>query len=527
MPVAETEMPVADPNDSSLSYIPHFAKGALINFSGGLARMALLYIYTLLLARMLPASALGEYFMMFSIINILGLASVVGLDFGLIRYVSLFATEGDFTSARRVLKSSLIIGTLIGIVAAAGLFYATPILKETFFDNSDTAVTGLRIFAIAVPFLVIARMFNATTQAMHKMQYQVISRDLVEQISKVLLSVVAVAIGAQLLGIVWANVASILIGATLSLFFSTLVLPKRMTSSPAVKIASPSVRRPELRLLKYSFPLAFSNLLALMLLWIDTLLLGYLSNSTNVGFYGAALRVATASAAVTVAFTTVFAPVIPELYNRGRMEQLSVLFKTVSKWIFICSFPIFLILALFSEPIMRLFGSDFSSGSLALVLLAFGQLLSATAGPTGFMILMSGRSRIELFNMAASLSICVILCFILISKFGIVGAALANMFAAGSLVLLRSAEVWYFMRIKAFDRSYIKPLIAGFVATGAISLIVHLMNTQIGLVKAIIFSIGMLIIYLLAIRALGLDEHDEIVLGLLKARVMRARQSAS
>ena len=511
---------MAESSDQPISYLPHFAKGALINFSGGLSRMVLLYMYTLLLARMLTVSGLGEYFLMFSIINILGLASVVGLDFGLIRYIALYAGNGDFASARRVLRASLLLGGTIGVLTAVALVLLAPVLNSTFFNDSETAVAGLRIFSLSIPFLVVARMYNATTQAMHRMQYQVFSRDLGEQISKLLLSVGAIVLGAQLIGVVWANVVSICFGAMLSLIFASLVLPK-----PAENIAITG--RPERELFRYSFPLAFSNILCLVLLWIDILLLGYLTNSTDVGFYGAALRVATASTAVTVAFSTVFAPVIPELYEKGHLEQLSVLFKTVSKWIFACSFPIFLVLALFADPIMRLFGSDFSSGSVALILLAFGQLLSASAGPTGFMILMSGHSRVELLNMAVALGVNVSLCVLLIPRYGIIGAAMANMFSAAVLVSMRATEVWIFMRINAFDRGIIKPLLAGSLVAGALALLLRYVITNIGLGLTMVLSITLFALYVLAILAMGLDEHDETVLRLVKARLLRVRGSTT
>ena len=84
---------VADGTGKS-SQLPHVARGAIINFSGILVRMVLVYGYTFLLARMLTVGELGEYFLMFTIINLLGLASLVGLYFDVVRYVAIYAVDG-------------------------------------------------------------------------------------------------------------------------------------------------------------------------------------------------------------------------------------------------------------------------------------------------------------------------------------------------------------------------------------------------------------------------------------------------
>ncbi|MFA5809213.1 MAG: hypothetical protein WC935_02585, partial [Thermoleophilia bacterium] len=106
--------------------------------------MVFVYGYTFLLARMLPVSELGEYFLMFTIINILGLASMVGLDLGVVRYVALYAGENRLGLARKTLRAGLYFGIPVALLFTAGLIIAAPYLGDRMFNGSEAAVFGLR-----------------------------------------------------------------------------------------------------------------------------------------------------------------------------------------------------------------------------------------------------------------------------------------------------------------------------------------------------------------------------------------------
>ncbi|MFA5816016.1 MAG: flippase [Bacteroidales bacterium] len=514
-PRVKTDETTADAAGYQSTYLPGVAKGAMINLFGAFCRTVMLYAYTLLLARALTPSDLGHYFLIFTIINIMGLVAIVGLDFGVVRYVALYAGEGRFGLARKTLTASLFISVPIGIAVAALIAGLAPWLTGLLMEETDASVMAIRIFAISIPFWVVARLFNATTQGMHRMEYQVYSRDIGEQLSKFVFTAIALIIGVGLIGVVWANVASVVLAAGMSLVFFTIVLPRN-------KAVSNAVASPVRQIFHYSLPLAFSNILGMLLLYIDMLLVGYLASPADVGYYGAALRLVTGSQAILLAFATVFTPVISDLYNKRSDAELHELFKTVGRWIFTCSFPIFLVLFLLSDPIMQVFGTDFTAGSGALMLLAFSQLVNAGTGTAGLMVLMSGRSHMELINVGVSLIINVIICMLLIPAHGVVGAAIANVTAAVVINVMRSVEVWVFMRMQVYSIKFVKPLLAG--AGGAIMVLILNNFTSIGsnLTQLMIAGAALVVTYFVIMIALGLDAQDHAILQMVKRRFSRA-----
>ncbi|MHB9053002.1 MAG: flippase [Thermoleophilia bacterium] len=499
----------------SITFLPRLAKGAMINLTGAAGRTVLLYAYTLLLARMLSVGDLGEYFLLFTIINIVGLVSTIGLDVGVVRFVSIYSGEGRPGLARRVLQIALFIGVPIGALMAALLFFLAPALRDVFFSDSETAVAGIRIFAISIPFWVGARMYNGVTQGMHRMQYQVFSRDFGEQSSKLLLSIIAILAGAGLTGVVWANDGSVLIAAVLSMFFASRVLPRSLSRSQPVL-------EPARKLVWYSTPLAISYMLGMILMWADLLAMGYFRTTTEVGLYGAALRVGVATSTLVLAFGTVFSPVISDLYNKNNMEALVSLLKTVTRWMFICSFPIFLLLLIFPEPILRLFGTDFAQSGEVLMVLAVGQMFNAAAGSAGFIVVMSGRSKLEMLNVCVALVVEVALCVTLIPPYGAMGAAVANTMAFVTVNLMRSAELWGIMRIHAYDREFIKPLFAGGLSAVVVYATITISNWDSGLLKLVLMASLMVMLYVLFMVLMGLDNKDKAVLQMVKDRFARA-----
>jgi O-antigen/teichoic acid export membrane protein len=490
----------------------HVAGGAAINFSGTIARSVVLYLYTFMLARMLSPDELGEYFLVTIVINYLALIATLGLGIGVTRFVALYAGEGKNTEARNIMWVSMMIGVPTGLVFAVGLFFAAPYLNGILFHDSTTAVAGIRVFSVAIPMLVAAAISNAATQGMHRMKYQVYSRDLAEQLSKLGFSGAVLVMGTGLIGVIGANVGSVIVALSMAFVFALKVLPKE--KGEVTRLTAPPKS-----IISYSLPLVFSGILVTLQTKVDTVLLGYFTTSANVGYYGVAISVSTFAKKINLAFLTVFSPIIADLWNRKKKGELSLLFKTVARWIFVLSLPVFILLAVLADPIMTLFGEAFVAGSGALVVITAGQFINSATGATGLMVLMSGRSKLELFNIALIFALDAAACLLLIPRFGIMGAAIANMLSIGIVNILRALEVWFLMRLHAYDRHYVNPAFAGI--SGGLMLFIasrYILGT-VSTVWLVFLSTLFLAYYAIIIRAVGMSDQDRSVFVVIKSRL--------
>jgi O-antigen/teichoic acid export membrane protein len=157
-------------------------------------------------------------------------------------------------------------------------------------------------------------------------------------------------------------------------------------------------------------------------------MLGIYRSESEVGYYSIAVKLATLTAFVLQAINTMAAPKFSELYHTGKMDELFHVARKSTKLIFWTTIPILVVLVLFGKPILGLlFGRDFTVAYPAMVLLIVGQFANSISGSTGNFMNMTGRQKIFRNIIFLSALINIVLCFVLIPRFGINGAAFAGM----------------------------------------------------------------------------------------------------
>jgi len=487
-------------------------KGATINMVGTLVHLMLVFGYSIFLARVLSPDDLGRYFIGFAILGFLVIVALLGLDFTIWRYVPLFIGEGKTERARGVVLSSLMITFVSSLIIGGFLFLSADWLGETFFNDRELD-SVFKFFAVALPFTVVARIFNASTQGLKLMRYQVLSKDLGEQGSKFLLSAFLLSFG--LVGILYANVLAAAIAALLAFIFLQSKLP-------VIGGYNRSFR--QLRLIaSFSLPLIFSTIFSFLMIWVDTLLLGYFRGPDEVGLYGIALRVAILGTLVLSSFNTMFSPFISDLYNRRELKRLGVLFSFVTKWVVTCSLPIFIIVILFADQALSLFGARFMVVSSSLMVLAVGQFINSGTGPVAGMVLMSGRAYLDLANNLLAVALNVVLCLILIPPYGIIGAAVANGVATASINVIRAVEVYLIMGVQGYNRTFLKPLLAGAVAGTLSYVIFHYFSGNAGAWLIFVLAAAFLTSYTGLLAIMGFDEEDRAMARIVKDRLDPAK----
>ena len=100
--------------------------------------------------------------------------------------------------------------------------------------------------------------------------------------------------------------------------------------------------------------------------------------------------------------------------------------KKITRLIVVISLPVLLAFLLYPGLIMSVFGSQYSQGQSVLQILVIGYFVSICTGPVGVLLMMSGNERFLRNITMLTAAINIILCFVLIPRYGIVGAAYAT-----------------------------------------------------------------------------------------------------
>jgi O-antigen/teichoic acid export membrane protein len=100
------------------------------------------------------------------------------------------------------------------------------------------------------------------------------------------------------------------------------------------------------------------------------------------------------------------------------------LYKDVSRWIFTGAFALFLVIVVFGPEVMGIFGEAFGAGVTALVIVAVAQLYSSSVGPAPRMLAMTDNQNFAMIATSVAAVTGVIVSFILIPRFEVLGAAI-------------------------------------------------------------------------------------------------------
>jgi O-antigen/teichoic acid export membrane protein len=208
------------------------------------------------------------------------------------------------------------------------------------------------------------------------------------------------------------------------------------------------------KLFRYAGPRAPAALFSQLLFWTDLFVLTNYASGTEVGLYSAALRAGQIIVLFLTSVSLMFSPFVADLHNRGETARLDGLFKNLTRWTIAATMPVFLLLLVAPAASLRIFGSEFSGGETALLILIAGQFVNIATGSVGFVLIMVGRTGWDLLVYGLSLALNLGLAFWLCPRYGMEGAAIANSVTFALSKWARLALVKRFVGIQPYDRVY-------------------------------------------------------------------------
>jgi O-antigen/teichoic acid export membrane protein len=484
------------------------ARGGGIAFAGNLIDKGLRFPLEILLARVLGVGDYGSYSLGYGLAIIGSELSMLGLPSAVVRFGALYRGVGDTKRVKGTLSSAFLI-SIMSSVAAGGLLFAFSRSISEMFDMPK--LTGvLRIFACAFPFYVITLMAGHAAGAFQAVKSQTAVTNLCRPLANVVIVSGVFLLGFRLLGAVYGFLISSVVSALFGLYLLHRIFPDIVSEiKPSYEVR---------RLLRFSLPVLFVGFSYALLAQTDRIMLGYFKASADLGVYSAAANISQQAGLITYSFSYIFCPIISDLYNRNEFKDFERLYKTVTRWIVSLNVVILLLLILFARQIMGVFGSDFTSGWLVLVVLAAVHLLGYCAGGAlvGYVLRMSGKQDIEMINTAVMLVLNVVLNFWLIPIYGILGAAIATGVSFAAINVARILEVYAFLRMHPYDTNYHKPFVAG----GLVLLLsAFLSMSHILTLHWVTSMVTLSLAYFVILYLLGLEYEDVMIWAAVKRRI--------
>ncbi len=513
--------PPASTTTESQKTLVSTAKGGGMMFAGRMFETVGRFGTGVILARFLGATDYGVYSLCISITAIVTACAILGLGQGVVQYVSIFSNKQDSASIQGTLWASLGIPFVVSIGLGVALFVGQPYVVALFGKPELAGV--LPIVAATLPFNTLLFVGGFAVVAFKKIHYRVLSQDIAFTVSKIILTGVLVLTVFNTTSALLIQTVSIIISAAVVIYFLHRTFPlNRPFKAARFHLGS---------LMLFSLPVYLTNVIGLLESQIQTLLLGIFGTLSVVGIFTVALRVSMLGKIFHASIVTVTMPQVSDLYSRGEWAQLHHFYQVVTKWTFTANLPLFLLILLFPEPILTIFGDTFITGeplvllgipfdpsTTTLILLGSANLLGAATGICGVLVTMTGKPILNTINSLLALGTLVGLNLLLVPSLGIIGAGIAQVMAVFILNGARIGQIVYLYQMWPYNPTFLKPVAAGLIAFGTTYALGFSITTLNDLLSILIQTLFLFIVYGGSILLLGLGADDRFILGRVGSR---------
>jgi len=394
------------------------AKGASFIFLNSIIFYILRFFYKIIISRYLGPSDLGLLSLALMVFGVSTTLSLVGLNNGIIKYVSHYHGLLDHKRILGTIRGCLKISLVTSIITAFIVIIFSKFISNNIFHTPKLQPL-LIIFAICIPLLNQTKLISKTFTAFKKPEINILTASFGREVSLLIFVSIAIFFGG--------NILNISIMYTLS-FITSLILSLIILQKKIFPFITKAKAKYEYKgLLKYSLPLFLSAAFVEILGWADTFFIGIFLDTYNVGIYNIALSLATSLNIFLGTFAKISFPIISELKANNNRNQINNIFRTASRWGFLLSLPFFLLAIILPSQIISItFGGDYAAGSTAFSILIIAFFLNVITGPTTEVIKSFSKVNIIFWTSIFTAIFNIILNISLIPSFGLIGAALAT-----------------------------------------------------------------------------------------------------
>jgi O-antigen/teichoic acid export membrane protein len=387
-------------------------------------------ILPLLLLLILPFLVLklgSDKFGIWMLVNAMtGLTGVFqfGLSDATIKYVSSYRARKDWTSVQRVVRSTLAVYGLLGLVTALLVYVVAPFLGHHVFRievaQQPLAISAIRVGGIGMSVRFVHSVFSSAVQGCER--YDLTARVTIPVKVLSMLAVVLIAAkGWGILAILW---GAVLLSAGGALVMA--LVAKRLISGMVVW---PALDRSALREVfgfgLYSWLQSISSSLFAV---TDLFLVGVLLGTTAVTYYSVCQRLAAQIHALPAAGSSFLFPLSSAIAEQSNVNRMRAVYSRASNTITAIAAATGVPMMLFSRSILtHWMGADFAGHASGLLrVLAFAYALLAISIVPYNLLNGTGHVRVNTLIGWLSATIAVAATLLLVPVLGLSGVAWAK-----------------------------------------------------------------------------------------------------
>jgi O-antigen/teichoic acid export membrane protein len=383
--------------------------------SAGLA-----YLSQILLARWMGGSDYGVYVYVWTWVLLLGSMMDFGISASAQKLIPEYRTRGEHARLRGFLSGSrwmtFIVSSAVALLLAGVIKLLSPWIEPG-------AGVPLMIGCLTLPAFVVANTQDGIARSHDWMRLGLMPQFVVRQSL-----IIGFTAGAFALGFHLGATAAMLASAAavwIAMLGQMIVMNRRLRDTVEAGPKAYDFRG----WLAVSLPILLVEGFYLLLSYTDVLMLQQFRSSEEVGVYFAVVKTLALVSFIHYAMSATTAHRFAEYHATGDRARLSAYVAHAIQWTFWPSVAATALLLAFGKPLLWLFGPHFVAGYDIMFIAAIGLVVRAAIGPVERLLNMLGHQHICALAYASAFVMNVVLCMLLIPRFGGHGAAAATSLA--------------------------------------------------------------------------------------------------
>jgi O-antigen/teichoic acid export membrane protein len=406
------------------------ATAATFIFKAGGAVFA--FLLSWIVAHRFGAEGFGIFALASTIMTIATTVSLFGLDYSVIQALAAHRATQQWSELRSWVRTASLLASLAAGAVSVALWIGSEKIAGLL-NGSSSLSFAIAVLGFAVVPVTVSKILGSYLRGMKR----VFQANLVEAF---LLPAGAVLLifcypPESVRGVTVFYLIAACTCAIAALLFWIPVIRKVESAKPAM-IIGPA--------LKKSIPVYLTVLSGFAVSWVTTLTLGAVGTEAEVGVFRVAQQFVLVLALVPDAVAIGMSPQFSALYATNKLHDIARIGRRMTATALLFGGIPALLLFVFAEHALAIFGPDFVSGASTLRILILSNIAALLFGPVGTVMIMTGLERLSLLNGIAGSVFIFLVSLALVPRYGLHGAAIATLLTVTFRFILATLIVWHY-----------------------------------------------------------------------------------
>ena len=429
-------------------------RGSSLLVAGKLISTAISFVSQVLIVRYLSTTSYGALALGLSVVTFWHMFSTFGLHRAIPRFIPIYDERREYGK---------IFGTILLVLAcvAVTLLVITTlvfVVPRSFFGlmtDNEQAIAIIAILVFLIPLQSLDEMMVSLFASLASARLIFFRTHIVAPGLKLIVVAVLILAKADVVFLAYGYVLSGLLGTAVYALVLLRVLAKRHLLE---RFSWAQMNMPVKEMFSFSLPVLTSDLVASSVMTsLAAVIVGYFHSTTEVAFFRVAVPAAHMNMLVMTSFSVLFTPSAARLFARKDFAGINDLYWKTTVWLAVMTFPIFVVTFSTSSSLtLLLFGERYAPSAAILALLALGYYFNVALGLNAQTLRVFGNVQYILAINLVSALLGLLVCFLLIPRFGALGAAVSTTATLIVRNLLTQIGLGSVTGVSTFEARYLK-----------------------------------------------------------------------